>query len=246
MSPAVAAVPSDIIRKIQGLLALAKSDNLNEAAAAMDRAEALIAKHRLSMADVAASSGQSAEQIGEGEVLMTGARFATWRVDLGAAIGHHYGCYVVVDARKKTLVEGREVSSQKLRIMGLAADVELTHYMFAWISAVVVRLAAPEKGRRAKNSFVLGAVEAITAALKASKAKVEKAHDGSAAIELASRADEAKRWCNKNLGASKTTYSSIRYDPQAHERGIMAGGSIHLGASLPGGPRSLPAAPARS
>lgn len=232
------APPSSIIQRIQSLLALSRSENVNEAATAAAMAEAMIAKYRLTMADVRAGAGQSADQAGEGEPLMTGARFDVWRVCLGTAIGHHYGCFVVTD--------GREKGNQSLRIIGLASDVELTRYMFAWIASEVVRLAAPEKGRRAKNSFVTGAVEAITAALKAAKKQAEEAHtvahDGSAAIELASRANAAKQWCNKHIGGSHDSRPRVRFDQQARERGIVAGSGIHLGQSLPGGPRALPAA----
>lgn len=243
MSPTVATVPSNIIQRIQSLLALAKSDNLNEASSAAAQAEAMIAKYRLSMADVVSAGGQSAESIGEGEPLMRGARFSKWQNRLGVALSKRYGCLVINDGVEHTF-----------RLIGLPSDVEIVRYMFAWIGAEIVRLARDERGMRARNSFCLGAVFAIGAALEAAKKAAEATHagtsGGSAAIVLASRESEARAWLLKllpgNVRLKRGGHAPSEIDVQAHERGIMGGGSLHLGQSLPGGPRALPAAPSRS
>lgn len=238
------AAPESIIRKIQDLLTLAKSDNLNEATTAAGLAEAMIQRHRLTMADVVAASGERAEQVGEGEPLMRGARFALWKQRLAEALSARYGCFLINDCRTR--------GDHALRIVGVASDMEIVRYMLAWIGAEISRLAGAEHGMSAKNSFCNGAVTAIRQALEAAKKDAEADHARTqgtgAAIVLASRYDEAARWFKRFGGGGRITYdrTPIRGDAQAYERGLVVGGAIHLGQALPGGPRALPAGPGRS
>lgn len=80
----------DIIIKIQGLLALSKSSNENEAQNAMVVAQRLLIKHKLSIKDVEQYKDENIK-INENR---TGVKFRglNWKSNLARVIADNFGC----------------------------------------------------------------------------------------------------------------------------------------------------------
>lgn len=232
----------DILRKVRALLELAARATPHEAAAAAGRADALLQKRRLTMADVGQVDEAATETIGEEAApLWEGTRTSRVHTRLSAVLCEHYGC-----AAWRTRHQlGGITMGVNLRIAGLPSDVAIVRFMFAWLSLEIGRLAAKEKGSRV--AFGHGCVTGIHEALVASRATVDaehsSAHGASAAMVVASRHDAAKVWVE--------TVHAPRHPPPAPSlspgtagaflRGVKASEGISLGGhALPEGRRALP------
>lgn len=135
-----------IIEKVQKLLALSKSSNANEAAAAANAANKLIDTYRLSEADLEcmADAGEPIEE--DSEYIYESGKVTPWKTALVSHLVKHYGCVHWNDTSYAT---GRQVS--RYRLVGRRSDIGITKYMFAYLSAECQRLAAIEaKGKVSK------------------------------------------------------------------------------------------------
>jgi hypothetical protein len=118
---------SPIIEKVQKLLALSKSCNANEAAAAAAVANRLIDQYRLSEADLDADVEGELEPIEEdSDYLYQSGKITAWKQTLVSILVKHYGCAYWNDA---TYASGRKVTRYKL--VGKRSDVGIVRYMFA-------------------------------------------------------------------------------------------------------------------
>ena len=87
----------DIIKRIQKLLKLAdtsKNSNIEEAAAAATKAQALMEKHRIKKAMLDVSD----KEILTRKTLIDKGRPENWKVYLCNAISKHNGCYIIKSA----------------------------------------------------------------------------------------------------------------------------------------------------
>jgi hypothetical protein len=228
-----------VIEKVKKLRALAaNAGTLQEAETAAALAETLIAKHRLDEAQIEADGGRPSEPINEEvEPLWSSTtRDESWRAKLAGGLTRHYGCFWF----RSVTTQGRKTVSNVYRIIGRPSDVAIVRHMFAWLTAEIARLSRRERGRSGQNAFRLGAVSGLLSALESSAQKVERAHRGSAAIVLASRAAEATaaaKVLHPNIESTvRPTYYS---DPGAYSRGREAGEGMHLGDKLPAARRAL-------
>ena len=144
-----------IIEKVRRLLALAESDNVNEAANAAAAAQRLMVEHRIDTAALAVESGEEDEPI-ENDTLFSAAKKETWLGILASGVAASNGaeCYW-----KKTY-EG-----SFLHIVGTTDMVKTTRYMFEHLRREIDRLckaAGSGKGRGFQNSFRLGAASTLS------------------------------------------------------------------------------------
>ena len=220
------------VRKLRDLAA--RSTSVAEAATAAAQADAILQRHRLSEADVEASGAQPTEAIGEGEepLWQGGRRSDTVAMRLSAVLSDHYGC--VTYTRRD--IRGGRTESISFRIVGRPSDVAIVRYMFAWLRAEIERLAQREAGP-VRPSFRHGAVSGIKIALTAAaRATVKASGNGAAALVLASRSEEARRWLaavDPDMGKARTPGGNL--DPDAFMRGARAGAQMPGVAKLPEG-----------
>lgn len=221
------------VRKLRDLAA--RSTSVAEAATAASQADAILQRYRLSEADAEVAGAQPTEAIGEAEepLWSGGARTDTVAMRLAASLAGHYGC---VAYRSRAYCMGR-AESTSLRIVGRPSDVEIVRYMFAWLRAEIERLAQREAGPM-RNSFRHGAVTGIDLAITASTRQTVRNAPGSgaAALVLASRAEEAKRWLSTvdpKMGKARAPGGNL--DPDAFMRGARAGAQMPGVAKLPEG-----------
>ncbi len=219
-----------IIEKVQKLLALAKSSNINEAAAATAAANKLIDQYRLSEADLSLSSEDDQIVEDDGFVYETG-RIIPWKNSLAITLAKHYGCAMF---NSTIYPNGRKVSRYKL--IGKKSDIQITKYMFSWLTAECNRLLEKEaygKGKIFSQSYCQGFVSGVSQQLVQSRAAAKQEASSSAIIKIDAREQEAVSFMNKlyNLKSSKA-HSASRIDPRAFDAGMSKGKSIHLGQSL--------------
>ena len=224
---------SSVIGKVQKLLALSKSDNANEAAAASAAANKLIDQYRLSVADLE-EQGQTAEPVNEDQdiVYQTG-KVTRWKKALIHHLCDHYGVTFWNDA---IYPQGRLFT--RYRLVGRASDMSVVKYMFAWLTTECTRLSTLHgtgKGRVWIASYCDGFVNGIYQQLKASRQEIAAQHTSSALVKIDSRSEEANRYLedlHPNLRFAKN-YSRHHVDRHAYADGQERGKAVHLGQALP-------------
>lgn len=226
---------SPIIEKVQKLLALSKSANINEAAAAAAVANRLIDQYRLSTTDLDSSTGTDFDPIEEDpEYIYQSGKITAWKSLLISVLVKHYGCAYWNDTSYTT---GRKVS--RYRLVGKRSDIGITRYMFAWLTAECSRLADMEAkgmGRVFVASYCQGFVSGVAAQLRASRIEVQKDATSAAIVKIDAReeASRAAMYGMHNLKSTKTT-SQAQINSQAYSMGQSKGSSLHLGAKLSSG-----------
>lgn len=211
--------PNKIIDKIRKLLALARSSNLHEAAAAAERAGRLMLEHRLSEADVAEPIITERLEIDE--------RFmAAWRWGLLTACARSYYCECVRLEETTTLGTLR-VSAI---IFGMEEDIAAVVCLYGYLSSEIDALAdrsrpvgqppslyAVDRELRWKE----GAVRAITEKLEKGRIMFER--ETPEAERRATKAWKAVReYREKKYPERYRPAMNEKTDPRTFEEGFKA------------------------
>jgi len=116
------------LQKIKKCLALAKSQNPHEAAAAMRQAQKLMAEHSVTETDV------SLADITESEVSAVSQAHVKWESALFAIVAEAFGCqrYMIVGPRQ--IPSGRWVKHRSLVFIGVGAAAEVASYAYEVLS----------------------------------------------------------------------------------------------------------------
>lgn len=229
---------SSVIDRVQKLLALSKSSNANEAAAAANAANRLIDQYRLSEADLATSI-EMEEPIEEdqGYIYETG-RLTPWKNTLVNVLVKHYGLAQWNDADYS---KGRMFT--RVKLVGRKSDITIAKYMFAWLTSECQRLSDREakgKGRIYVGSYCLGFVRGVAEQLQVSRADAQKDASSTAIIKINQREEEANKFMNQLHKLKKSgTASHVHIDYGAYSAGKTKGESLHLGSSLGAGGTKL-------
>jgi hypothetical protein len=234
----VRAVEAKIVDRIRKLLALSRSSNEHEAAAAAARAAELMAAHQLEAAMLAEDEQPS---IDAHEIETTG-QAVSWRGALASGIAYSFGCCMFWRPRR----EGGKLSVQ-LMVVGRSGDVDGVRYMYLYLSREVDRLANRawnqrheharqlESARSWKNAFRLGAAATIARRLRAARDQALQAaraagHEPTAhALVRIERDTEAVEQFMAQLGTRKKAPPTVSA-PNALGAGMVAAGSVDLGS----------------
>jgi hypothetical protein len=230
-----------IIERVRKLLELAKSSNVNEAAAAAAAAQKLMVENAITelMIEDCTEPEEEKEEI-EKDVLNTDGK-ATWRGMLAICLCEANGCQCYVHGKA-------------LMIVGKPTPASAVRYLFEYIARQIETICHNEgmargrPGRSWYNNFRLGAVSTIgqrlrEAAQQARSGMRQKAYQedtngtgtalvkvNSAIVKLDKQAEEVKKWCKVNLRLHpRNTPSS--YNHEGREAGKRAGANIDLGGS---------------
>lgn len=222
---------SGIIDKVQKLLALSQSSNANEAAVAASVANKLIDQYRLSEADLSSEEDDPLIE-DDGFIYVTG-RIVPWKRYLVTNLACHYGCAIFnrIIGNSKT---NRKISNYKL--IGRKSDIQLTRYMFSWLSMECIRLSEKEaygKGRVFVASYCQGFVTGVKQQLSHSRNEAKQNATSASIIKIDAREQEANQLMNKlhNLTNVKNL-SASKMDPRAFDAGMNRGKNIHLGSAI--------------
>jgi hypothetical protein len=146
-----------IIDLVRRCLALAKSANEHEAAAAAAKAQELLLKYNLNMAEVERDTNAE----GIGRVDAKRANMFAWSDLLMGGIAKGNLCRIV-------LVGGIGRGDHgTFAIFGKREAIEVTQYMYAYLSAEIVRLTPKGRGFSYANAWRLGAATTISLRLSA-------------------------------------------------------------------------------
>lgn len=230
---------SAIEERIRKLLALADSPNEHEAALAAEKAQALMLRHGIELAEIAASSG---EQLGVEERVL-GGKVDPWRRMLAAAVARSVGGRCVWEPDRCQRSRGR------IFFFGPAGTargiVELYCYLEAQLVVISAAASATRRDRRVhgrtwRTSFLLGAVGRVAERLDARRAMAaEKIDNGRALVLVSSAVDRAveRRWPELQRSTYRPSVSR-----SAYAAGSSAANGIDLGDRRLGhGSLALPA-----
>jgi hypothetical protein len=226
---------SAIEERIRKLLALGDSPNENEAAAAAEKAQALMLRYGIELATIAASSG---ERLAVDEHVLD-EKVDPWRRMLAAAVARSAGGRVV-------WAPGGGRSQGKIFFYGPAGAVggivELYRYLEAQLVVISAAATAARRERRVhgrtwRNSFLLGAVGRLGQRLDARRAETIESGASSRALVLVKTAvDREIERRHPELQSSGYRAAVAR---GAYEAGSHAGKHVDLG-----GPRLKRTSPA--
>jgi hypothetical protein len=214
-----------IIDKIQKLLALATSDNVNEAAAAAARAQELMSKHRLAMADIEAAAPGTVDDPITDQIVAGDRTHISWKVSLFAGIAQANGCSAYTQ-------ELRDKTGLKLvvtRFIGPASQLSTVTYLYEYLVKKIDELAAMNRkdhDRAWLRAFRLGAVAEITTRLLATVAQA-KVGASSAALAVVDKGTERVQAAIAKLKLKSSAAPQIK-DELAFMQGRAAGATIDL------------------
>lgn len=223
---------TSVISKVQKLLALSKSSSAGEAANAAAAANKLIDQFRLSEIDLAVGQEDIDQMVEDDSFIYETGRVIPWKRALVNVLISHYGvaCY-----NDQHFPEGRKVS--RFKLVGRSSDIQITRYMFAWLSNECQRLADHQvkgQGRIVVASYCEGFVNGVALQLRASRQEVQQAATSSAIVKLNAREQEARDFMYaKYSDMKKSKYKShSQIDAGAFTAGQQQGQRVHLGAAL--------------
>ena len=244
-------IDQDLVDKIQKLLNLANDesttdgerDNANLAVAR------LLAKYRLTKAEVEIASRSHTDMSQDPIPLATWSRKVVWRESLMITLANHYGCFLF----NRSTGQGRE---REMIITGRANDIAIVRHMYARLTfQILSTIGRIGKGKGAIHnaSWCEGAVVGITNQLNKAADEIKKevsiSHDANksnALVLLNNRTnlarDYAEQLLREMLGnngkfTSKKTISSRQRDHDAFSSGVEAGKKmdVHGHKQLGGG-----------
>ena len=225
---------SAIEERIGKLLALADSPNENEAAAAAEKAQALMLRYGIEIAAVAASGG---ERLAVDEHAVDG-KVDPWRRMLAAAVARSAGGRVV------WAPDGGR-SQGKMFFYGpsgtVGGIVELYRYLEAQLVVISAAATAARRERRVhgrtwRNSFLLGAVGRLGQRLDARRAQTIEAAENSRALVLVKTAVDReieRRWPELESSGYRASVARSAYEAGSHAGKHVDLGEHRLGRSSP-------------
>jgi len=229
-----------IVERVRKLLALSKSDNVNEAANAAAAAQELMTRYEISTSVLAQTTANDADdEPVETGLMYAGAstKFPTWKGHLAAVVAQVNQC--------KAWREG-----PALHVVGRPSDASKVRALFVHIAVEIERLASEgsrergSPGRTWVNNFRLGAVNAVNRRLREAHQRAkdgmrtEAAALGGGGVALVrvntaiARLDERDtavvRYAEQHLRLRSVRAKSSNYDADARRAGERAGASISL------------------
>lgn len=230
-------ISNRVLDKVKRLIALSNNNtNVNESATAFAQAQAILSKHRLTMAEVdAASSALAGELISESsQPLYQGERVIHWKSYLAGEIAAENGCKVF------TRTFRNPVKIVKYVIVGRESDIQVVRYMFESIIEQIeffVKLAMKSgegSGKTFSNNFKYGAADTVVKRIKEANLKIRDEYKGTQALVLVdNRFNEVQRWVEKMVPNMKTSKAvSFREDRTGYYLGKQAGQKVSLNKEL--------------
>ncbi|MDQ6805140.1 MAG: DUF2786 domain-containing protein [Actinomycetota bacterium] len=228
----------NVIERVRKLLALAGSSNEHEAALAAEKAQELMLRHGLGLAQVAATKH---ETFGVGEARLTGVRVDPWRRRLSSSVARALAGDMYFAPQTRTTGE--------IVFMGprdsVTAMVELYQYLEATLTLVSAAATANRRERRVhgrtyRNSWLLGAVSRIDARLQDRARKIERESESNSRTLVLVQSAVERYMEEKHPDLVSATYSPS-INSRAFGAGRAAAATISLGDRQMTGRRALAA-----
>ena len=228
---------NNVLDKVQKLLALAQSDNINEAALATKMAQKLMHKHNLTSYMVESYSPNQEEiidftQLGQ-PLAFFNKKASTWKVQLAIVVSQVNHCRIYIN----NAADGQSCFG----LVGRMADAQIVRYLYHYLVSEIDRLTKRDgkgKGKTWSNNFRIGAVFAIQDRLEeaAQETIVEMTETSGASLavrvnaikKMKERGDSTQRWLEENLNLREGSKRSMNIDVEAQAAGRSAAKEINL------------------
>ncbi len=211
----------NIVAKIKKLLALAQSDNPNEAALAAARARELMIQHAI---EEAALTQSEREPIDREWLNLDTRRIPHWEALLAYVLAPHFFC-------RSYYVKGCDIN-----VVGRKSDREALIATFFYLRGEIRKMADkawatkptnfPVHGKTWKNGFYEGCVQTVKARLEDEQAKLTADTTGTA-IVLAQRQTETDTWVKENMDV-RLSKSTRTVNVSGYVEGVQAGKTLDL------------------
>lgn len=216
-----------LIDKVRKLLALAESNNEHEAALAAERAQDLMLKYGIELAQVAA---RKERKIGVDKEEVVG-KVDPWRRVLAQAVAQSLGGSTVWWNEYRKWTGGIEFYGQAGTVPSMVALYEYLEGQLVVISALEaakVGHANAAKSMQWRRSFLIGAATRIQVRLIKRRRDVERTADNSKALVLVRDAVKEAIDRDNPMGLS-TSRINPRVDPEAYRAGTERANEVDLG-----------------
>lgn len=212
-----------LLDKLNKLLALSKSPNINEGNLALEMAEKLMNENGISYSDLDKENiADTLGAIGQEEVRNTTTAVEAWEKLLGQLIAKHFDCLYFTSVTKCGWYRsGSRKTYYAPLFIGHEANRRTAIIMFNWISKLIKKEARKRYSRWSlQTSYSLGAVEQLSQKYK--KETVEESNEKGLMV-----VDEVEKWVSDNLKV-KTKSLSIRGDSESYNSGKALGDTLSL------------------
>jgi hypothetical protein len=210
-----------ILERVRRLLALSKSSNEFEAAAAAAKAQELLFKHRLEMNEVPTEDGKNASEPFERHT-MKAENTATWRGTLLNVIAMNNDCSVI-------RLHGTFDGKKEYAVVGQKSNFEVCEYLYGYLVQQIDAAAKKhyEMGRSDQwfTAFRFGAVNAVGETLKEQRRASAATPTGMELVVASTAALEKK---TKELFPHLTTRNQRIGDSGGYQTGQRDGAKIGI------------------
>ena len=208
----------NVVELIKKLLALSKSPNEHEAALALSKAQELLLKHNIDMAEI--KTDQTGPNL-EVEMLNESVDFdhyQAWQGTLLNCIAKRNFCHCV---QAHGLVQ----------ILGRKANVRVIVELYNWVEPQIIRM-AKESGYKAgeKNAYIMGLLKTLAAKLDEQRAEFHEANPTSRAL-VANVQSDSDDWFKKCYPRTQKGRSVRLTDVGAYEHGKVDGNGLSVNGS---------------
>lgn len=231
-------VPEEVLTKIKKLLALATSDNVNEATLAMSKAQDLMNAYQIEISELEASGEEDFEKPEHfDDPIFTEHNPRDWKVKVLMNFAYHNGCFLYLN---------KVYRGKTYRLIGRPSDVSYVKYMATYAILEFTKISKIEcnyRDQQYKISWFEGAVAGLIAQLR-EKAEARKTQMSSTAlVKYDNRLNEAKKMFNDMFGGGKSApFKQRNHNHKAYNDGFNTGKNLNLNnekGKLPGSRNTL-------
>ena len=213
-----------LLDKLNKLLALSKSPNINEGNLALEMAEKLMNENGISYSDLNKENiVDTLGTIDKEEVRSTTASIEPWEKILGQTIAKHFDClYVTSKQQNGWYNDGSRKIYYAPSFIGHEANRRTCIIMFNWISKLIRKEARKRYSRWSlQSSYSLGAVQQLSEKYKKEEKENKENEKGLVVF------NEVERWASENLKI-KNKNLSLRSDSESYNSGKALGDTLSL------------------
>ncbi len=165
-------ISEQLVSKIKKLLALGKSDNINEASLAMEKAQKLCLEHDIDLCSINIDTPAKTQEPIIQESIDQKKRLGTVQKYISWLLNKHFNV--------KVIYTGNRYFGRQINLIGKKIDIELARYIQSYLSDLLPKLwheyyhSTPGVRLDEKHSYIYGLYQGICEKLRESKEKVKE------------------------------------------------------------------------
>lgn len=213
-----------LLNKLNKLLALSKSPNINEGNLALEMAEKLMNENGISYSDL--DKGNIENTLGsiDKEYMKFGVKnLLAWEKLLGIIIARNFDCmFYTKETYRDEPYHGRLCKIYAGSFIGHEANRRTSIIMYEWLHKLILKEGKKKYSKYSEiNSYCLGAVTELSKKYQKESSKENKSEKGLMVV------NEVEQWAKDNLNMKKKSLT-LRSDPESFNSGKSLGSSLSL------------------